>query len=63
MIIIEYRVEQRRSPFIDGKEYPDFRVALYANGEWKNEWGNLWSKKKADEVAKRLNTNIEKGFL
>jgi hypothetical protein len=63
MIVIEYRVEQRGSPLISGKEYPDFRVALYANGEWKNEWGNLWSKKKADDVAKRLNTNIKKGFL
>ena len=44
-----------RSPFIDGKEYPDFRVVLYVNGEWENEWGNLWSKGKAAEVAKRLN--------
>ena len=63
MTVIEYRVEQRGSALISGKEYPDFRVALYVNGKWENEWGNVWSKSRADEVAKRLNTNIEKGFL
>lgn len=61
--VIKYKVEQRRSPLIDGKESTDFRVALYVNGKWENEWGNLWSKSKADGIAKRLNTNIKKGFL
>ncbi len=53
--VIKYKVEQRRSTVISGKKYPDFRVALYVNGEWENEWGNLWSKSKATEVANRLN--------
>ncbi len=53
--VIEYKVEQRRSSVISGKEYPDFRVVLYVNGEWENEWGNLWSKSKAAGVANRLN--------
>jgi len=52
---IEYRVEQAKSSMINGTEYPDFRVVLYVNGEWENEWGNLWSKGKATKVAKRLN--------
>ena len=52
---IEYRVEQAKSPIINGTEHPDFRVVLYVNGEWENEWGNLWSKSKATGVANRLN--------
>jgi len=56
---VEYRVEQAESPVIDGKEHPDFRVVLYVNGEWLNEWGVLWSKSKATEVSNQLNKKGE----
>lgn len=54
--IWEYRVENRGPAFCgDGVTRPDFRVVLYINGEWDNEWGVLWSKEKATEIANRKN--------
>tara|TARA_R100001163_G_scaffold25242_1_gene20808 strand:+ start:3128 stop:3313 length:186 start_codon:yes stop_codon:yes gene_type:complete len=53
--IIEYKVEDRGAFVIDGKTIPDFRVVLYVNGEWENEWDGGWDKRKATEIAARLN--------
>ncbi len=53
--VIEYKVEDRGAFVIDGKTIPDFRVVLYVNGEWENEWDGGWDKRKATGVANRLN--------
>ena len=56
--IVEYRVEDRGSFVTEsGKSYPDFRVVMYIDGEWKNEWDDGWSEKQANAIADRANTN------
>ncbi len=57
--VYEYRVENRGPAFCgDGVTRPDFRVVLYINGDWVNEWGNLWSEQKANEIADRMNKQV-----
>ena len=51
MKVFEYKVEKREPLIISGKEYPDFRVVLYVDGEWINEWDGAWSERKATEIA------------
>ncbi len=48
-----YKVEDRGSRFFcDGTiELPDFRVVLYVDGEWVNEWDGLWTEQQAIEKA------------
>ena len=55
--IVEYRVEDRTK-----KKYPDFRVVMYINGEWYNEWDNGWSEEEANAIADRYNTNDPKSL-
>ena len=51
---IEFRVEDRTLPHHRTKyKATDFRVVLYVNGEWENEWDNWWSAKQAKAINKR----------
>lgn len=55
----EYRVEDRGSFKVAcGKKLPDFRVVLYVNGEWENEWDGGWTKEKATDIANRKNNQV-----
>ena len=58
--IYEYRVEDR-GPILcgDGVTRPDFRVVLYVNDKWENEWDGLWSEERATEIANRKNVERE----
>ena len=57
--VYEYRVENRGPAFCgDGVTRPDFRVVLYINGNWENEWDGLWSEEKATEIANRKNNKV-----
>ena len=52
----EYRVEDRGS-FICGDgvtELPDFRVVLYIDGDWENEWDGGWTEPQATKKANLL---------
>lgn len=62
--IWEYRVENRGPTLCgDGVTRPDFVVVLYIDGKWENEWGNLWSKEKATNIADRENTDFRENWL
>ncbi len=52
-----YKVEDRGSRFLcDGAiELPDFRVVLYVDGEWVNEWDGHWTEQQATDKANIMN--------
>ena len=51
----EYKVEDRGTFKIKDMVFPDFRVVLYIDGEYENEWDGGWSKRKATEKANLWN--------
>ena len=52
-----YKVEDRGTKsFSEGTiKFPDFRVVLYVDGEWVNEWDGLWTEQQAIEKANLMN--------
>lgn len=61
--IVEYRVEDRGPILLpNGKELPDFRVVLYVNGQWENEWDGAWTFSRASELANRLYDQSKRPF-
>ena len=51
----EYKVEDRGTFKIKDMVFPDFRVVLYIDGEYENEWDGAWSKRKATVKANLWN--------
>jgi hypothetical protein len=43
---VKFTIEQN-------EKYGDFRIVLYLNGEWFNEFDNNWTKEQAEEIVKQ----------
>jgi len=59
---IEFRVEDRNTPE-KAKYGTDFRVVLYVNGEWENEWDNWWSLEQAEEIAAKKQSRVRIAWI